>query len=148
MPKRMIYKEKEVPSRRLSNAVTKAFLADFKRHGKKAIERVREEKPDVYLSTIAKIMPKQLDVGVQHSFSDVLREAAQAIDSKRESQLIPEYIEGESELIETAPFKKDTGGDPQGEGLLGSHTPAYINISTHSQLDAELTPLKNPENGE
>lgn len=48
------------------NKVTEEFLrvlaADFKKHGKSVIERVREESPDVYLRLVAQLVPKDLDV--------------------------------------------------------------------------------------
>lgn len=76
MPKRQLYKVKEVPTQKLSRLVTRAFLQDFKRHGLAAVEKVREDNPADYLRIVTKLLPKQVDVGVQHSFSDVLLAAA------------------------------------------------------------------------
>lgn len=81
MPKRELYKVKEVPSKRLSDAITKAFLRDFKRYGISTIERVREDNPAEYLRICTKLLPKQVDIGVQHSFSDVLLAAAAEIQA-------------------------------------------------------------------
>ena len=48
------------------NHITKAFLEalteDFLAHGKDVIERVRQERPDVYLKLTAMLVPKDLDV--------------------------------------------------------------------------------------
>ncbi len=48
------------------NHITKAFLEalteDFLAHGKDVIERVRKERPEVYLKLVALLVPKDLDV--------------------------------------------------------------------------------------
>ena len=48
------------------NHITKAFLEalteDFLAHGKDVIERVRDERPEVYLKLVALLVPKDLDV--------------------------------------------------------------------------------------
>jgi hypothetical protein len=64
------------------NKVTEEFLrvlaADFKKHGKSVIERVREESPDVYLRLVAQLVPKDLDV--KHS-GDVTVSVIQYVDT-------------------------------------------------------------------
>lgn len=75
--------EKEVASRKLTRIVTNRFLADFKKHGIATIERVRQDNPVEYLRIVTKLVPKQVDVGVQHSFSDVLLAAAEQIQQER-----------------------------------------------------------------
>ena len=51
------------------NKITKAYLKalteDFLEHGKDVLERVRKERPDVYIKLIAMLVPRNLDV--QHS---------------------------------------------------------------------------------
>ena len=42
----------------LSNTFLKTLRADFDKHGKEAIERVREENPAIYVKIIADILPK------------------------------------------------------------------------------------------
>ena len=48
------------------NKVTEEFLrvlaADFKKHGKSVIERVRKESPEVYIRLAAQLVPKDIDV--------------------------------------------------------------------------------------
>ena len=44
---------------KLSEAVVCALLRDFSRHGKKAIARVRQTQPGVYLKVLALLIPKQ-----------------------------------------------------------------------------------------
>ena len=54
------------------NKITKAYLDaitdDFHKHGKKAIETVRERQPDVYLKLVAQLVPKDvvLETDVRH----------------------------------------------------------------------------------
>lgn len=49
---------------KLGEDFIEAMHADFKTHGKAAIETVRTEKPDQYLKVIASIVPKDLNVNV------------------------------------------------------------------------------------
>ena len=44
---------------RLSEAVICALLRDFEKHGEKAIARVREENPAMYLKVFAMVLPRQ-----------------------------------------------------------------------------------------
>ena len=50
------------------NKLGEAFLSDmyesWEKSGKETIDRVREEKPDVYLKVVASILPQQLNVKV------------------------------------------------------------------------------------
>lgn len=49
---------------KLGEAFLQAMHEDFQEHGADAITKVREEKPDAYLKTIAMILPKELKVTV------------------------------------------------------------------------------------
>ena len=44
---------------KLTEAVVCALLRDFSRHGEKAIARVRQTQPGVYLKVLALLIPKQ-----------------------------------------------------------------------------------------
>jgi hypothetical protein len=61
------------------NRLGKEFMArmraDFQKHGIATIERVRKEKPAAYLELIARMVPMQMDVNVNHTFMDLLQEA-------------------------------------------------------------------------
>ena len=69
---------------KLSEAFLAALHDDFAQHGKDAIERVRVEKPDVYLKVIASILPKQIEVsadpfdGIPDDELEMIVEAAAA----------------------------------------------------------------------
>jgi len=60
---------------RLGATFIARMRADFQKHGIGTIERVRKERPAAYLELIARLMPQQMDINVQHSFVDVLLEA-------------------------------------------------------------------------
>lgn len=49
---------------KLGEAFICDLLDDWEVHGKSVIETVRDEKPDVYLRTVASILPKELNVKV------------------------------------------------------------------------------------
>jgi len=69
------------------NRLGKAFLArmraDFQKHGIAVIERVRKERPAAYLELIARLMPQQMEINVQHSFVDVLMEAQKRYEKEQ-----------------------------------------------------------------
>ena len=47
---------------KLSEAFLKALSDDFTEHGLATVEKVREDKPDVYLNVIGKLMPKLMEM--------------------------------------------------------------------------------------
>lgn len=48
-----------------------ALYKDFKQGGVEAIRKCREDKPDVYLNVIAKVVPKQVDISADESVADL-----------------------------------------------------------------------------
>lgn len=56
---------------KLDQAFVDALFQDFKEGGKDAIRKCREEKPDVYLNVIAKVVPKQVDVTADPAVADL-----------------------------------------------------------------------------
>lgn len=56
---------------KLDEAFLKALCDDFKTGGVEAIKKCREEKPDVYLNVIAKVLPKQVDVTADDNLADL-----------------------------------------------------------------------------
>jgi Family of unknown function (DUF5681) len=51
---------------RLGTAFLEALEADFNEHGVEAIEKVRENKPDVYIKIVADLLPKEASLTVDH----------------------------------------------------------------------------------
>lgn len=82
------------PALQQRNRLGKAFIsrmrADFQKHGIATIEKVRKEKPEVYLNLVSRLVPQQLDVNVQHSFTDVLLEAAKRYNDNTPQERIIE----------------------------------------------------------
>lgn len=50
---------------KLSEAYLKALADDFEEYGLDTIVRLREERPDVYVGAIGKLMPKLMDIAVE-----------------------------------------------------------------------------------
>ena len=67
---------------RLGKAFISRMRADFQKHGIAVIERVRKERPAAYLELIARLMPQQMEINVQHSFVDVLLQAQKQYESE------------------------------------------------------------------
>lgn len=51
---------------KLGEAFLDDMLADWEKHGKGAIEKVRETKPDAYLKVVAMILPRDLNVNINN----------------------------------------------------------------------------------
>ena len=47
---------------KLSEAYLKALADDFTEHGVATIEKLREDRPDIYVGAIGKLMPKLLEL--------------------------------------------------------------------------------------
>lgn len=75
---------------RLGKAFISRMRADFQKHGIGVIERVRKERPAAYLELIARLMPQQMEINVQHSFVDVLLEAQKHFDSDKRLIIDPD----------------------------------------------------------
>jgi hypothetical protein len=68
---------KPVGSRnRLQGDFMRKMADDFEKHGKKAIETMREEKPAEYIRAIASLMPKELEIS--HPLDDLSDEQLNA----------------------------------------------------------------------
>ena len=89
------------PAIQQRNRLGKAFIsrmrADFQKHGIATIEKVRKEKPEVYLNLVSRLVPQQLEVNVQHSFTDVLLEAARRYEKNITPEAEERIIEGSFE---------------------------------------------------
>ncbi len=59
---------------KLGEAFIAEMLADFLKHGRDAIERVRQEKPDQYLKVIASLLPKDVNLSTVPSAEDLTDE--------------------------------------------------------------------------
>ncbi len=74
------------------NAITKAYLdaitADFYKHGKSVIERVRERQPDVYLRLVAQLVPKDVVLETQFTHFVINAEPELTVEQWREKHAL------------------------------------------------------------
>lgn len=87
------------------NLLGEAFLqdmyADWQEHGKTVIDTVRAEKPDVYLKTVASILPRDLNVNIN------------PLEEATDDELIQRLRDLESVI---RPFLAADGSGDTGEG--------------------------------
>ena len=73
------------------NKLTQDFVAamceDFRLNGAAVVEKVRSEKPDVYLRVIASLVPAQVEVGEAGAFADLEEAELDAVIDKMGEQL-------------------------------------------------------------
>lgn len=55
---------------KLDECFVRALYEDFKDNGADAVRKCREEKPDVYLNVIAKVVPKQVDLNADPAVAE------------------------------------------------------------------------------
>src|SRR5215510_11080421 len=79
---------------RLSEAVICALLRDFDKHGEKAIARVREENPGMYLKVIAMVLPRQHKVEHTDPLSRLSDEQLEAMLADLEER-IAQHVAGD-----------------------------------------------------
>lgn len=67
---------------RLGKEFMSRMRADFQKHGIATIERVRKEKPAAYLELVARMVPMAMEVNINHTFMDLLKEAQERYTSQ------------------------------------------------------------------
>lgn len=67
---------------RLGKEFMSRMRADFQKHGIATIERVRKEKPAAYLELVARMVPMAMEVNINHTFMDLLKEAQERYSSQ------------------------------------------------------------------
>ena len=92
---RVAKNERKNGVRQLHKQFISRLAADFRKNGIAAIESVRTENPVEYLKIITRILPKELNVNLEHSFVDVLNEANAKIQARKEEK----DITGEFEVV-------------------------------------------------
>jgi hypothetical protein len=85
----------------LAAAFIEALHDDFNQNGISAIERVRKDKPDVYIRVVAAILPRELDVAlnVNHSLSEEFERALTHADAMRVLRAAREAVGAEEPLV-------------------------------------------------
>src|SRR5262245_2556523 len=102
---------------RLSEEVVCALLRDFRKHGEKAIARVREENPGMYLKVIAMVIPRQHKVEHRNPLSSLGDEELAAMVAYLEERIAQRVAGDQAKLIEgdtvgTTAFQVDTKALP------------------------------------
>lgn len=70
---------------KLANEFVDTLYADFQEHGKKAIETVRIDKPEVYVQIIAKLLPRDVKLEASHTLTKITHVI---IDKPNETKVI------------------------------------------------------------
>src|SRR5262245_18318518 len=85
---------------RLSEAVICALLRDFEKHGEKAIARVREENPAMYLKVFAMVLPRQHKVEHTNPTSSLSDEQLTLMIAELEERIARRTAGGDAKVIE------------------------------------------------
>ena len=85
---------------RLSEAVICALLRDFEKHGEKAIARVREENPAMYLKVFAMVLPRQHKVEHTNPTSLLSDEQLTLMIAELEERIARRKAGGDAKLVE------------------------------------------------
>ena len=85
---------------RLSEAVICALLRDFDKHGEKAIARVREENPAMYLKVFAMVLPRQHKVEHTNPTSSLSDEQLTLMIAELEERIAWRTAGGDAKQIE------------------------------------------------
>ena len=56
---------------KLAEEFVETLYADFQAHGKQAIEDVRQDKPEVYVQIIAKLLPRDVKLEASHTLTKI-----------------------------------------------------------------------------
>src|SRR5262249_40807093 len=95
---------------RLSEAITCALLRDFDKYGEKAIARVREENPAMYLKVIAMVLPRQHKVEHRNPLKEMTDEQLERgielikqMIAERDAAANAKVIEGEAKVVPSLP---------------------------------------------
>ena len=88
---------------KLGEAFIAALHADFKEHGVKALELMRESKPNEYIRVIASLLPKELNIAAESPFDNI-----------DDAELRILYDAARSVAVIRAGDKEETGQDKSG----------------------------------
>src|SRR6516225_5210427 len=93
---------------KLSEEVICALLRDFRKHGEKAIAKVRREQPGVYLRCLTLLVPREHKVEHSNAIKDLTDEQLDAMIEYLKASLEAQaqsakVIEGEAEVVPSLP---------------------------------------------
>jgi Family of unknown function (DUF5681) len=93
---------------KLSEEVICALLRDFRKHGEKAIAKVRREQPGVYLRCLTLLVPREHKVEHRNPLKELTDEELEALLEHLKASLEAQaqsakVIEGEAEVVPSLP---------------------------------------------
>ena len=118
---------------KLAQSMLKKLRADFEKHGIGAIEQCRKKDPAKYLTIVASFVPKEATLNIQHSFSDLLLEAAKRMQ--------------ESQQTAHNPAQGAITHKP-GQGIGHTITVEYSEAAALDSDSSESVPIYNDATGE
>jgi hypothetical protein len=94
-------KHRQSVQRRLGHELSSRLLADFKKHGIEAIDRLRRDHLPDYFRTVTKLIPQEVQVDITHSFTDLLQQAAARAKTEKivNNQQVIEYDDNTNPAI-------------------------------------------------
>ena len=98
---------------KLDKLFVECLYQDFKDNGAEAVRKCREEKPDVYLNVIAKVVPKQVELDATDA----------AVDFAKGLHAVAEFLEGFA--------AGESSADHAGPVPDGSVLPAGVRAQAH-----------------
>src|SRR5438445_12453627 len=104
---------------KLSEEVICALLRDFRKHGEKAIAKVRRDQPGVYLKILALLVPREHKVEHVNPVSELSDEQLDAMIDYLKAALEAQVIDGEVIDAAALPAPETTGQPaPRGRNRL------------------------------
>jgi len=101
---------------KLSEEVICALLRDFRKHGEKAIAKVRREQPGVYLRCLTLLVPREHKVEHSNAIKEMTDEQLEQslailkeMIAKRDAGANAKVIEGEAEVVPSLPPPGSSG---------------------------------------
>jgi hypothetical protein len=101
---------------KLSEEVICALLRDFRKHGEKAIAKVRREQPGVYLRCLTLLVPRERKVEHSNAIKEMTDEQLERsielikeMIAKRDAGANAKVIEGEAEVVPSLPAPGSDG---------------------------------------
>src|SRR5262249_507225 len=102
----------------LSEEVICALLRDFRKHGEKAIAKVRREQPGVYLKVLALLIARQDKLEHTNTIKTMTDEELESAIAFLHEMMAAQAV-GSAQLVERR-------GDPAGVGARGGQSPEKL----------------------
>ena len=134
---------------KLQEAVIRALHQDFEQYGVEAIRRVRERRPEVYLTACVSLLPKQAEK-IQSPFSDISDGELEALEQHL-AAVRAKMVRDIDATAETAPATSprgrvaDTATEAEGQGIRQDgeimDSPEGVRDAAQQTLDLRAEPF-------